>query len=66
MVKFILNRSDDCDTLSKGRIIANIPIWLVILYAGYLVLYVICMLIYGANGVIPTKLTEYAADPFLW
>ena len=66
MVKFILNRSDDCDTLSKGRIIANIPIWLVILYAGYLVLYVICMLIYGANGVIPTKLTDYYADPFLW
>ena len=66
MVKFILNRSDDCDTLSTGRIIANIPIWLVILYAGYLVLYVICMLIYGANGVIPTKLTEYGADPFLW
>lgn len=66
MVKFILNRSDDCDTLSKGRIIANIPIWLVILYAGYLVLYVICMLIYGANGVIPTKLTDYYADPFFW
>ena len=66
MVKFILNRSDDYDTLSKGRIIANIPIWLVILYAGYLVLYVICMLIYGANGVIPTKLTDYYADPFFW
>ena len=66
MVKFILNRSDDCDTLSKGRIIANIPIWLVILYAGYLVLYVTCMLIYGANGVIPTKLTDYYADPFFW
>jgi hypothetical protein len=24
------------------------------------------MLIYGANGVIPTKLTDYYADPFFW
>lgn len=66
MVKFILNRSDDCDTLSKGRIIANMLIWLIILNAGYVVLYVICMLIYGANGVIPTKLTDYYADTFFW
>lgn len=66
MAKFILNRPDDRDTQSKGRIFANMLIWLIILYAGYLVLYGICMLIYGANGVIPTKLTEYGADPFFW
>lgn len=66
MAMFILNRPDDRGTLSKGRIVANMLIWLVILYAGYLVLYVICMLIYGANGVIPTKLTQYGADPFVW
>ena len=66
MAKFILNRPDDRDTQSKGRIIVNMLIWLVILYAGCQVLYVICMLIYGANGVIPTKLTEYGADPSTW
>ena len=66
MGKFILNRPDDRDTQSKGRIIANMLIGLIILYAGYVVLYVICMLIYGANGVIPTKLTDYYADPFFW
>ena len=66
MGKFILNRPDDRDTQSKGRIIANMLIWLIILNAGYVVLYVICMLIYGANGVIPTKLTDYYADPFFW
>ena len=66
MVKFLLNRPDDRDTLSKGRIIANMLIWDIILHAGCWTLYVICMLIYGANGVIPTKLTEYAADPFFW
>ena len=66
MAKFLLNRPDDRDTQSKGRILANMLIWLVILYAGYLVLYVICMLLYGANGVIPTKLTEYGADPSTW
>ena len=66
MAKFILNRPDDRDTQSKGRIFANMLIWLIILYAGYLVLYVICMLIYGANGVIPTKLTQYGADPSTW
>ena len=63
---FLLNRPDDRDTQSKGRIIVNMLIWLVILYAGCQVLYVICMLIYGANGVIPTKLTDYYADPFFW
>ena len=66
MARFLLNRPDDRDTLSKGRIIANMLIWLVILYAGYVALYVICMGIYGAIGVIPTKLTDYAADPSLW
>lgn len=66
MGKFLLNRPDDRDTQSKGRIIVNMLIWLVILYAGCQVLYVICMLIYGANGVIPTKLTEYRADPSTW
>lgn len=66
MGKFLLNRPDDRDTQSKGRIIVNMLIWLVILYAGYLVLYVICMGIYGANGVIPTKLTEYGTDPYYW
>lgn len=66
MGNFLLNRPDDRDTQSKGRIIVNMLIWLVILYAGYLVLYVICMGIYGANGVIPTKLTEYGTDPYYW
>lgn len=64
--KFILNRPDDRDTQSKGRIIANTLIWLLIVFAGYVVLYIICMGIYGAIGVIPTKLTEYGADPFSW
>lgn len=64
--KFILNRPDDRDTLSKGRIIANTLIWLFILFAGYVVLYVICMGIYGAIGIIPTKLTQYGADPFVF
>ena len=63
---FLLNRPDDRDTQSKGRIFANMLIWLIILYAGCQVLYVICMLIYGANEVIPTKLTDYYADPFFW
>lgn len=66
MAKFLLNRPDDRDTQSKWRIFANMLIWLVILYAGYLALYVICMLLYGANGVIPTKLTQYGADPSTW
>lgn len=66
MAKFLLNRPDDRDTQTKWRIFANMLIWLVILYAGYLALYVICMLLYGANGVIPTKLTQYGADPSTW
>lgn len=66
MVKFILNRPDDSDTLSKGRIIANTLIWLFILWICSMSLRVICMIIYGANGIIPTKLTDYGADPFFW
>ena len=66
MAKILLNRPDYRDTQSKWRIFANMLIWLVILYAGYLALYVICMLLYGANGVIPTKLTDYGADPSTW
>lgn len=65
MGKFLLNRPDDRDTQSKGRIFANMLIWLIILYAGCQVLYVICMLIYGANGVIPTKLTDLLCGSFL-
>ena len=66
MAKFILNRPDDRETLSKGRIIANTLIWFFILLAGSFVLQTICMLIYGANGVIPTKLTQFGADPAFW
>ena len=66
MTKFILNRPDDRDTQSKGRIIANTLIWLFILQAGTSALSIICMLIYGANGINPTELTRYGADPDTW
>lgn len=64
--KFILNRPDDHDTKSKARIIANTLIWLFILQAGTSALSIICMLIYGANGINPTELTRYGADPDTW
>lgn len=61
--KFILNCPDDSLTLSKKTIFGKTFLWLVILFACAVVVRMICMAIYMANGLNPMELTSFGGDP---
>ena len=61
--KFILNCPDDSLTLSKKTIFGKTFLWLVILFACAVVVRMICMAIYMANGLNPMELTQFGGDP---
>ena len=63
MANFILNRPDDFETLSRGRIIGTTLKWFILLTVAAIVLRVVCVVIYTTQGVNPTELTKFGGDP---
>ena len=63
MAKFILNRPDDSQFLSPGKIIGTTLIWFVILMLGAVLMRVICVAGYMTQGINPTELTKFGGDP---
>ena len=63
MAKFILNRPDDSQILSPGKIIGTTLIWFVILMVGAVLMRVICVAGYMTQGINPTELTRFGGDP---
>ena len=63
MEKFILNRPDDYQSLSKKKIIGTTLKWFVILMSGAVALRIACIAIYMSMGVNPMELTKFGGDP---
>ena len=63
MAKFILNRPDDSQILSPGKIIGTTLIWFVILMLGAVLMRVICVAGYMTQGINPMELTRFGGDP---
>ena len=61
--KFILNCPNDSQTLFKKKLFGKTLLWLVILFACAVVVRMICMAIYMANGLNPMELTQFGGDP---
>ena len=62
MARFILNRPDDCLSLSKGRIVGTTLKWFVILIGGAILLRIACVAIYMSMGLNPMEMTRFGGD----
>ena len=63
MAKFILNRPDDSQTLSRGKIVGTTVKWFLLLMGCAIVLRVVCVAIYMSMGINPMELTTFGGDP---
>ena len=62
MARFILNRPDDCLSLSKGKIIGTTLKWFVILIGCAILLRIACIAIYMSMGLKPMEMTRFGGD----
>lgn len=61
--KFILNCPDDCLTMTKKQVLKKALIWLILLLGAAVVIRMICLIVYMANGLNPMELTTFGGDP---
>lgn len=60
---FILNQTTDRFTKSTGQIVLKAFLWLIGLMAVGMILRVICVAIYMANGINPVEIAKFGGDP---
>ena len=63
MARFILNRPDDHEWMSRGRILGTAIKWLLVLVGGAVLLRIACVAVYMSMGLNPMELTRFVGDP---
>ena len=60
---FILNRTQDCETEPKKRILLRAIAWFIAMIVISTLIMVVCTAAYKMSGIDPQKLTQFGGDP---